>query len=269
MSNTSTLPSVTPLQRSPPYSHYYWSTSATLLNFVALFLFYLGVNLVRYFIVVLQEFGQRVVTKKSLALYGLCFFSVLMAFGRNIANQVVAFVGWKSDALCEFTVKTSYIFYSLSLTGIFIFLWLQQNIFYSNSLLMSIIHPSLVMISWLSLLFILCSAVFLTVYFVNEDLTGWKFAATPLGCEEVSRNPDDTILIVLVAFTVFTQLFLLSLFLYPLLASKIKPYQLAKKRISTTNLSSVLESNRDYSMTTGSATIAHNYDRSEEFSQQK
>ena len=261
-----TLPPVT-RKFNAPYSEPYWTVCVSILNTSLLFIVYVLIALSRYAYIVSHEPKRRFQGRRSTILFYLCLFAVLMAIARNICNQIVAFEGWKSDAICQQTVQASYVFYALCLTAIFLFLWWRQNMFYTNPLLSQIINPIAILISWVSIVLIFGGSIALTLTYTLPEITGWMYGASINGCRDVS-DVERFIPRLLIYFTVAAHSLLLALLAYPLLANSTRPYSCSESR-STPSLRSSSSYSTSYSITNNKINKIAKYHKSEQKGQQK
>ena len=225
------LMSNTTFKHFPPYTEVYWISCEAILVIIFLITLYLLVCLLRYANITKCRPGKEITgSRKGTILFQMCLLSVVMAIGRLVADQVVAILGWQSNAGCSNAVATSAVFYSLSLYPVYIFLWLRQSIFYASPVLLHVLNPTITFASWLTLIFMLFGGAVITVFYVVPDLNGWNYAASPTGCRDISDlSGFELVPTLLVCFTVCFQISLLGLFVYPLLSEKTQRYRNAFK----------------------------------------
>ena len=208
---------------NPPYLLPYWTICEAVLTASLLFISYMIFALTRYACIVCREPGNKLKRRRSVFLYYICLFCVVTALVRNIINHVIAFEGWRSDAVCKMGVQASYVFYAICLSAIFFFLWLRQNMFYTNALLSQLIHPIAMTVSWLTIFLILGGAIGLTLIYTVPAIMGWRYAASAKGCRDIS-DAERFVPRLLVYFTIVAHLALLALLVYPLWASSTRAY---------------------------------------------
>ena len=212
-----------------PYQEIYWIVSEAILVVVSIITLYLLVCLLRYASLTKCQPGKEITgSRKGKTLYQMCLISVIMAIGRLIADQVVAFLGWQTDSNCSSAVATSAVFYSLSLYPVYIFLWLRQSIFYASPVLSHVLNPAITVSSWLTLIFMIVGGAVITVFYVVPDINGWHYVASASGCRDISDlSGFELVPTILVCFTVCFQVSLLGLFIYPLFSEKTQRYRKA------------------------------------------
>ncbi|CAK8676650.1 unnamed protein product [Clavelina lepadiformis] len=209
--NTMTAFSFTP---KPPYEEIYWIASEVIISAVLLVATYLLISVSAY----TTQVEKKKTTK--ILLY-LVIATLVTGIGRFVANQVVAFLGWQKDTYCVVSTSISFFLYSVSSCPIYVFLWLRQNTFYSDSRLRQLVNKKVHYISKLSLFLIIATAGSVTILFQIPSITGWDYRATDTGCRDTNDQRDLEILPLLVLVVVlFSQLLLLSLLVYPLVLTK-------------------------------------------------
>ena len=218
-----------PTSKFPPFKEVYWIVCESVLIFITLMTLYLLICLLRYANITKCRPGKEITgSRKGTVLFQMCLLSVVMAIGRLIADQVVAFLGWQTDSGCSNAVTSSAVFYSLSLYPVYIFLWLRQSIFYASPVLSHVLNPAITFASWLTLIFMLLGGAVITVFYVFPELNGWEYVASPTGCRDISDlSGFELVPTILVCFTVCFQFSLLGLFIYPLLSEKTQRYRSA------------------------------------------
>jgi len=225
------------LKLYPPFKELYWIVCEGVLIFITLVTLYLLICLFRYANITKCKPGKEITgSRKGTTLFQMCLLSVIMAIGRLVADQAVAFVGWQNDSGCSNAVTSSAVFYSLSLYPVYIFLWLRQSIFYASPVLSHVLNPAITFASWLTLIFMLFGGAVITVFYVVPELNGWHYVASSTGCRDISDlSGFELVPTILVCFTVCFQFSLLGLFIYPLLSEKTQRYRNALRNNSYAN----------------------------------
>ena len=231
LNTTVTSVNVSSFQPHIPYYDLYWIACESVLIVITLVIMYLLVCLVHFAAITKCKPSKEVNgSKKGKLLYQMCLLSVFMSIGRLTSDQVVAFLGWKTDVACSISVASSAVFYSLSLYPVYIFLWLRQSIFYSSPVLSHILNPVITVASSLTLLFMILGGAAITVFYVAPDINGWDYVASAIGCRDISdQSGFELVPTIFVCFTVMFQGSLLGLFVYPLFSKKTQRYRKALK----------------------------------------
>ena len=135
---------------------------------------------------------------------------------RLITSQFVNNVGYAEgqDEACEMAIDTGIIMYCMTLFSVYIFLWLRQSVFYTNSMLNTEFSKILRFFSWLSIGLIFLgglSAVLINTVPVN-------YPSSIEGCiyEAVDSTFDAILVAVCVLVLLTGQITLVGLFVYPL-----------------------------------------------------
>lgn len=230
ISNASVKPFVPP----PPFSEPYWIICEIVLTIATVLSIYLCFCLAKFAIRTGCKPGRELRGKQGRLLFQTLLVSVSMTIGRCLSDQMVSLIGWQSDEKCRITVSISFVFYSLALYPVYIFLWLRQSIFYASPVLSSVLNPVVTVFSWMILVGMILGGAIITVSFVLPDLSGWHYAASETGCRDVSDVSDfEVIPAVLLGFTIFIQICLLALFVYPLISKKTLKYRESRKKTTT------------------------------------
>jgi len=135
---------------------------------------------------------------------------------RLIASQFIFNVGFfeSSNKACESVIDTGIVLYCATLFSVYVFLWLRQSIFYTNSMLNTEYSKLLRFFSGLSIVFIFIgglTALLINVIPVNypSSLEGCRYQAVD--------STFDAILVVVCGGVLLTgQITLVALFIYPL-----------------------------------------------------
>ena len=225
---------------SSPFSEPYWIISEIVLNIVTIITVYLFVCLLKFGVRTGCKPGHELRGKQGRLLFRTVLVSVSMTIGRCLSDQMVSLIGWQSDDKCKVTVSISFVFYSLALYPVYIFLWFRQSIFYASPVLASVLNPVVTFFSWMILVGMVAGGGVLTVFFLLPEITGWNYSASESGCRDVSDGSDlEAIPTAFLGFTIFIQVCLLALFVYPLISKKTLKYREARNKTATPNKVSI------------------------------
>ena len=212
-----------------PYGETYWIISETFLIFVTLVDLYFFKSIICY----LWKLRKKKNRGQLRVLLGLGLSAVVMAMGRFAANQAVAFLGWQTDELCFNSFAVSVVFYSSSISPVYIFLWMRQHSFYTSKQMPTLNNNKIKCLSYACLSLLVVGWIVLTVVYLLPEVTGWEYAATQDGCKDKNDEQDFELLPILVnLFGGMGQLSLLGLLLYPLLKVKSNNKRMSVRKSS-------------------------------------
>jgi len=215
------------LEPPVPYNEEYWIISQAILVLVTLIDMYLFKAIVVY----LWKLKKKKNREQLRVLLGISLLAVIMAMGRFASNQAVAFLGWQTDELCFTSFAVSVVFYSASISPVYIFLWMRQHSFYSNKQMKSLYNRKIACASYFCLFLLVVGWIVLTVIYLLPEVTGWDYGATQDGCKDKNDEQDFELLPILVNLVGgFGQLSLLALLLYPLLKVKANNKRMSVKK---------------------------------------
>ena len=158
--------------------------------------------------------------------------AIVMALGRFISNELVAFLGWQTTNYCFYSITASLVFHSATVCPVYVLLWMRQHKFYSNKQLQSgKKRKKFIYLSYICLFLLVIGWIIISVVQVIPEVTGWRYEATNEGCRDTNDEAGFEIIPMLGnALGASGQVFLLSLLLYPLLKSKKSQKELFRSR---------------------------------------
>ena len=222
-----------------PYAEDYWIFSQTVLGILILISCYILICLGVYVWKNRKDRKGKYVRK--LLLFNI--LAIVMALGRLISDELVAFLGWQTTNYCFYFISGSILFYSASTCPVYILLWMRQHKFYSNKQLSSKKNKKFVYLSKICLFLLVFGWIIITVVHLVPSITGWRYEATNEGCRDANDQQDFEIIPMLSnALGALGQIFLLSLLLYPLL----KCQNVQKKSFRSRQTSETSETNEQY-----------------------
>ena len=140
----------------------------------------------------------------------------LVTLGRLVVSQFVINVGFSesSDEICEAVTDAGIVLYCATLFAVYVFLWLRQSIFYTNSMLNTEYSKLLRFFSGLSIVFIFVGG--LVALLINTIPV--NYPSTIEGCTyKAVDSTFDAILVAICTLVLLTgQITLVALFVYPL-----------------------------------------------------
>ena len=222
MSNSSDMP-------PSPYNENYWIFSQIVLVILILISCYILVCLGTY----MQKNKKLRKQKKFPLRPSLNILAVVMALGRLISDEMVAFLGWKTNDYCFYFISVSFLFYSASTCPVYIILWMRQHKFYSNKqqLIITKNRKKFVYLGKICLFLLVIGWIVISVVHLVPNITGWRYEATNEGCRDANDQQDFEIIPMLSnALGALGQVFLLSLLLYPPLKWKKSQKEFFQKR---------------------------------------
>lgn len=210
-----------------PYGETYWLASQVVFSFLFFVSFYIFFCLVVY----VWKMKKDKKRKHLRQLLMLNILAVAMTFGRLVSDELVATLGWQADDYCLNFVRVSLVFYSASISPVYIVLWKRQHAFYSNKQLQSAKSKNFIFLSYACLVLLVFGWIIITIIYLVPSLNGWKYEATVDGCRDVNDEQDIEIILILTNMVGgLGQIFLLGLLLYPLLKCKQSQKKSFKKR---------------------------------------
>lgn len=212
----------------PPYLHKYWLVCESMFVVLTVVAMYLAVQLTRYACQRKSNSKTGRDAPQKFWLKGLCAASSIGFVLRLLSNHVTAFLAWQSDELCFATVTVGVVMFCLTLFPVYFFLWVRQSIFYTNPVIRKSLNPMVTRVSWLSLAFMIITALAMPILYCVPQITGWDYRATEGGCKEVSEDSPEIAPAITVVLTVMFQGILLGLFLYPMLSREMAKFRAAK-----------------------------------------
>nr|XP_039263114.1 uncharacterized protein LOC120339108 [Styela clava] len=177
-----------------------------------------------------SESRNTVNTKYAFSLNILCATGAVGAFMR--AGIDLRFtLGRNTDLGCEASIKYKIFGYSISIFSVYSVLWLRQRIFYQNSQFIHLSSKFIKFASWSMSVVIVLGVSSTTILFAVDG----RYIGVPGGCILQNTKLATFRWVILIAWTTFFQVCLLSLFVYPLLKHRrtraIKPGDGKKNRI--------------------------------------
>ena len=135
---------------------------------------------------------------------------------RLIISQFVINVGYSDakDKLCEAMTDTGIVMYCTTVFSVYVFLWLRQSIFYTNSMLNTEYSKMLRFFSGLSILFIFLGGF--TVVLINTIPVNYPSSIEGCSYKAVDSTFDAILVAVCVIVLLTGQVTLVALFVYPL-----------------------------------------------------
>lgn len=154
-----------------------------------------------------------------------CFAAILLGWFRLLPYLYlfhISYVSYDPEAMrnCELLVDVAYCFVGMGIMSIYVFLWLRQRVIYRTHIVKSIANKWLQYVSSYSIVWIIiCTIILLLGYWIPET-----YRAGPMGCEYIpSNNQSDTYRnwnsirkYVVLATVLITEIFLVFLFIYPM-----------------------------------------------------
>ena len=218
------------IEPSRPYNEAYWIISETILILITLIDLYFLKSIVSYF----WKLKKKKNREQLRFLLGLSLVAVIMTLGRLASNQALAVLGWQTDQFCYAFFSSSIVFYSASISPVYIFLWMRQHSFYSNKQMQVLNNRKIVFVSYACLSLLVVSWIVLSVVYLLPEVTGWEYAATPEGCRDKNDEQDFELLPILVNLVGgMGQLSLLGLLLYPLLKVRTNHRRMSGKKTNS------------------------------------
>ena len=220
-----------------PYGEDYWIFSEIVFVILILISCYFLVCLVAYVWKIRKDRKQNNLRLQL----SLNILAVVMALGRLISNQIIAFLGWQTTNYCLSSITASLVFYSATVCPVYVLLWMRQHSLNSNKQLQSAEkRKKFVYLSYICLFLLVIGWIIISVVQVIPEVTGWKYEATSEGCRDTNDEAGFEIIPMLGnVLGVSGQVFLLSLLLYPLLKWKKTQKELFRSRqaseVSVTN----------------------------------
>ena len=212
-----------------PYHEAYWIASEVILCCVGSYFLYLFVAISVY------SWKQKTMPREKRTLLFLVIVCLFFSIGRIISDEVVAFLAWNSDSYCFIGVSVSVALYYGCFMSVMVFLWLRQNYFYANPILIKLLSKKVLYFSKATLCFLVLGGVAVVVLFQIPSATGWVYKATPTGCRDDNDQQDfELIPFTFLLITIIGQIALLWLLVYPLLVRKKNQKRIRK--VSETRL---------------------------------
>ena len=211
-----------------PYAKGYWIFSQTVLGILILISCYILVCLGVYVWKNRKDRKGKFVRKLLL----INILAIVMALGRLISNELVAFLGWQTTDYCFYSITASLVFHSATVCPVYVLLWMRQHKFYSNKQLQSVKkRKKFIYLSYICLFLLVIGWIIISFVQVIPEVTGWRYEATNEGCRDTNDEAGFEIIPMLGnALGASGQIFLLSLLLYPLLKSNKSQKQLFRNR---------------------------------------
>ena len=167
--------------------------------------------------------GQSFRTEKhgryAIAMRCECIVASLFLFGRLICEEyelLTQYLGADYD-YCDVILKLKVAMGSVAMTGVYLFLWTRQRLFYSEPAMHHLSPQLMKAMSWISLLLLVVGQIVVTTLFLVTRF----YKLTHLGCSKyMSTIPDEVPWILVGTLTVCGQLILCFLFVFPLIKQK-------------------------------------------------
>nr|XP_039272023.1 uncharacterized protein LOC120346374 [Styela clava] len=231
----------------------YWTQCEVVLSILTLFSIYAFICILRYTTLKKSSPTRDTSGKQGRRLYIMLVLASGFTVLRLVSDHVVAFTSSFDDLYCFTTIAASTVMYALALSFVYIFLWMRQSIFYANPVLSKVLNKWVTFFSWSTLVVMLvCGAIMLVLYNLPA-VNGWVYQVTEEGCKGILVEDDEIIAAVATALTVYFQISLLALFLYPLLSRKTQKYRSAGSQNNDATKGNGSVSNTDDNLTDGDA----------------